>query len=280
MAKTAINFDLINEVAPRNFSGFISTADEAFKYHVWERGIVKGWHIAVPTQRVFPHTQTINGMPCKVASLIIGVYDPNWRLKAIDTMALSLLTARTYGLRKSCPDTIGAKESSKKGLFLPERAEDIPVIDGGSLTLKRVSAPVKGLVDLCVSEPCFFEAGSYVAFGVAQKAIYGSGQLYELTPEGKIKVGTKRYQTFKRVFPEASPEGLEKIQVAPIPGATKVATPAMGLNEIPFQGGVSLPRKKILCSNAQDLFFSDQARTLGMTSATRSCFNECQRVFF
>lgn len=234
MAKTAINFNLFNEVAQRNFKCFISTTDETFKYHVWERGIVKGWHIAVPIQRVFPHTQIINGKPCKVASLIIGVYDPNWRLKAIDTMALAILTARTYGLRKCCPDTIGAKESSKKGLFLPERAEDIPVIDGGLLTLKRVSAPVKGLVDLCVSEPCFFEAGSYAAFGIAQRAIYGSGQLYELTPEGKIKVGTKRYQTFKRVFPEATPEGLEKIQVAPIPGVTEVATPAMGLNEIPF----------------------------------------------
>lgn len=280
MAKTTINFNLINEIVPRNFDAFISTSDETFKYHVWERGIIKGGNIAVPAQRVFPHTQVINRRPCKVASIIVGVYDPNWKLKTIDVMALTMLTARTYGPRKDCPDTIGVKESSKKGLFLPERAEDIPVIDGGLLALKRVSAPVKGLVDLCVSEPSFFEAGSYVAFGVAQKAIYGGGQLYELTPEGKIKIGTKRYQTFKRVFPETLPEGLEKIQVVPIPGATEVATQAVGLNEIPFQGGFHYLEKRSYVVIHRIFFFSDQARTLGMTSATRSCFNECQRVFF
>lgn len=231
MAKTAINFNLISEVAPRTFKSFISVTDETFKYHVWDRGINKGWHIAVPSQRVFPHTQTINTKPCKVASIIIGVYDPNWSLKAVDVMSIALITARTYGPRKGFPDTIGAKESSnKKGLFLPERVEDIPVIEGGGLPLKRIGEPVNGFTDLGIVEPCFFEAGRYEAFAVAARAAYGSGQIYDLTPEGEVKIGTKRYQVFHRETVDSNPEGLEKIKVVPIPGTT----PATEGDNLPF----------------------------------------------
>ena len=234
MAKTAINFSLVEEVAPRNFNTFISIADENFKYHVWDRGIIPSWHIAVPAQRVFPHRIEIAGKACKVASVIVGVYDPNWGLKAIDTMSIALLTAYTYGPRKEFPDTIGAKESSKKGLYVPVEAENIPVVDGGILPLKRVASPAKDLVDLAVSEICYFKAGAYKAFAVAAKAKYGSGQIYGLTPEGDIKIGTKRYQVFTREFRDTAPEGLDKIQVVPIPGTTPAPAPTGGNDELPF----------------------------------------------
>lgn len=232
MAKTAINFNLISEVAPRTFKSFISKADEAFKYHVWDtRGIMKSWHIAVPAQRIFPRQVEINKKPCKVASIVIGIYDPNWSLKAVDVMSAAVLTAHTYGPRKDFPDSIAARESSQPGLYVPVEQPAVPVIEGGILPLQRVGYdPNTKLCDLIVAETCFFEAGSYMAFAVAAKSDYSSGQIYDLTPSGEIKIGTKRYQVFHRETVDSNPEGLEKIKVVPIPGAT----PATEGDNLPF----------------------------------------------